>query len=78
MPPKSTLYREVGSKDSSLDIPKVNRSASKWTRADLGLLDVDYQYRVFDHIQFGIEDSDLPTELFKKYVFILDRLNYSH
>ena len=47
MPPKSTLYREVGTKDSSPDVPKVNRSASKWTKADLGLLGVDYQYRCF-------------------------------
>lgn len=63
MPPKSTLYREVGTKDSSPDILKVNRSASKWTNADLRLLGVDYQYCCFDDIQFGIEDADMPTEL---------------
>jgi hypothetical protein len=63
MPPKSVLYQDVGTKDSSPDIPRFNRSASKWTKADLLLLGVDYQYRVFDDIQFGIEDADMPTEL---------------
>ena len=63
MPPKSTLYREVGTKDASADVPKVNRSASKWTKADLACLGVDYQYRVFDDIQIGIEDADMPPEL---------------
>ena len=73
MPPKSTLYREVGTKDSSPDMPKVNRSASKWTKADLGLLGVDYQYRVFDDIQFGIDNADLPTELLQSmYLFLTD------
>jgi hypothetical protein len=56
MPPKSTLYRDVGTKDSSPDILKVNRSASKWTKAGLRLLGVDYHYRVFDDIQFAIEN----------------------
>ena len=27
------------------------------------MLGVDYQYRVFDGIQFGIEDTDMPPEL---------------
>jgi hypothetical protein len=27
------------------------------------LLGVDYQYRVYDDIQFGINDADMPTEL---------------
>ena len=63
MPPKSTLYRDVGTKDSLPDIPKFNQSASKWTKADLRLLGVDYQYRVFDDIQFGIQDADMPPEL---------------
>ena len=63
MPPKSTLYREFGTKDSLTDVPKVNRSASKWTKADLDLLGVDYQYNVFDDIRIGIEDADMPPEL---------------
>ena len=63
MPPKSTPYRDVGTKDSSPDILKVNWSASKWTKGDLRLLGVDYQYHVFDDIQFGIEDADMPPEL---------------
>ena len=57
------LYRDVGTKESSPDILKVNRSTSKWTKADLHLLGVDYQYRVLDDIQFGIEDTDMPPEL---------------
>ena len=65
MPLKSSLYREVGTKDASTDAPKVNRSASKWTKVDLGLLGVDYQYRVFDDIQFEIDDADMPMELLK-------------
>jgi hypothetical protein len=70
MPPKSMLYREVGTKDSSVDVPKLNRSASKWTKADLRFLGVDYQYRVFDDIQFGIE-SDMPPELLEsKNLFV--------
>jgi hypothetical protein len=63
MPPKATLYREVGTKDSSPHILKLNRSASKWTKADLHLLGVDYQYDAFDDIQFGIKDADMPSEL---------------
>ena len=71
MPPKSTLYREVGTQDSSADVPKVNRSASKWTKADLRLLGVDYQYREFDDIQIGIEDADMPPELVESnYLFV--------
>ena len=63
MPPKSMLYRDVGTKDSSPDILKVHRSASKWTKADLSLLGVDYQYRAFDDIRIGSEDGDMPLEL---------------
>jgi hypothetical protein len=62
MPPKSTLYRDVGTKDSSPDILKVNRSTSKWTTADLRLLSVNYQYRIFDDIWIGTEDGDMPSE----------------
>ena len=63
MPPKSTLYREVRTKDSSAEVAKVNRSASKWTKDDLVLLGVDYQYLVFDDIHIGIDDGDMPPEL---------------
>ena len=73
MPPKSTLYRDVGTKESSPDILKVSRSASKWTKTDLDLLGVDYQYRVFDDIQFGIEDADMPPELLESNnLFVMD------
>ena len=70
MPPKSTSYREVGTSDSSVDIPKVNRSAHKWTKADLALLGVYYQHDVFDDIQIGIEDSDMPPELLESDALI--------
>ena len=63
MPPKSAPYKDVGTQDSVTDVPKVNRSASKWTKADLCLLGVDYQYREFDDIRIGIEDADMPPEL---------------
>jgi hypothetical protein len=63
MPPKSILHREVGTHDPSANVPKVNRSAHKWTKADLGLLGVSYQYDVFDDIRIGIEDADMPSEL---------------
>ena len=62
MPSKGSLYREVGTRDTSTDVPKSNQSASKWIKVDLQLLGVDYQYRVFDDIQFGI-DTDMLTEL---------------
>ena len=73
MPPKSMVYREVGTKDSSIDVPKVNRSASRWTKADLDCLGVDYQYRVFDDIQIGVEDADMPSEFLESnYLFMTD------
>jgi len=73
MPRKATLYREVRTKDSSADVPKINHSASKWTKADLGLLGVDYQHRIFDDIQVGVEDADMPPEfLASNYLFMTD------
>ena len=63
MLPYSKLYKEVGTKDSIVSVPKFNRSASKWTKADLFLLGVDYQYRCFDDIHIGIKDADVPPEL---------------
>jgi hypothetical protein len=57
IPPKSMLYGEVVTQDSLTDVPKVTRSAFKWTKVDLGLPGVDYQYRELDDIQIGIEDA---------------------
>ena len=66
------VFRDVGTQDSSTDVPKVNRSASRWTKTDLGLLGVDYQYREFDDIQIGIEDTDMPVELLEsKNLFMM-------
>jgi hypothetical protein len=62
MPHKAPQYREVRTKDSSADVPKVNRSASKWTKTDLLLLGVDYQHLIFDDIRIEVEDADLPPE----------------
>lgn len=72
MPNIPTSYRDVGTKDPLADIPKINKSASKWTKADLDLLGVDYQYHDFDDIQIG-KDDDMPSELLESnYLFITD------
>lgn len=71
MPPKLTLYREAGTSDSSADISKVNWSASKWTKADLDLLGVDYQYREFDDIQIDIADTEMPVELLESNILFM-------
>lgn len=66
MASKSTtpIYREVGTKDPLVtDMPTLNKSASKWTKADLRLLGVDYQFCVFEDIPLGFEDVEMPPEL---------------
>jgi hypothetical protein len=71
--PKLMLYREIETQDSLIDVLKVNRSASKWTKADLRVLGVDYQYLEFDDIHIGIEDADMPSELLESNnVFVMD------
>jgi hypothetical protein len=62
LPPKSVRYREVGTMDSAIDKPKLNKSASKWTKTDLTKLGVDYKYDRFDKIEVG-NRGDVPTEL---------------
>ena len=62
MPPKPTLYREVGTSEPAGDGPKINRSASKWKKTDLDLLGVDYRYDVFDDIRIPIEDAEMSPE----------------
>jgi hypothetical protein len=52
-----------GTKDSSPNILKVHQSESKWTKVDLTLLGIDYQYRAHDDIQIRTEDGDMPPEL---------------
>jgi hypothetical protein len=64
MPPKSS-YREVGTKESAADIPKFNKSASKWTKTDLKLLGVDYQYDDFEESK--MERVQVPDELSQGY-----------
>jgi hypothetical protein len=60
MPPKAS-YKEVGTKDSIAYIPKFSQSASKWTKIDLDLLGVDYQYNAADKIE--LERVNIPDEL---------------
>ena len=42
MASKTSHYRDVGTKDAPPDVPRFNRSASKWKKADLDLLGVEY------------------------------------
>ena len=63
MPPKSTHYKEVGTKDPVADLPALGKSASRWTKRDLDLLGVEYQFDKFDTIDIRLEDSEMPTEL---------------
>jgi len=44
MPPKSVQYREIGTMEAVVDVPKLNKSASRWRKADLDLLGVDYDH----------------------------------
>lgn len=62
-PPNSILYKEVGTKNPLANVPKLGRSASKWKKADLDLLGVEYQYDVFDNIRIAIDDVDMPPEI---------------
>ena len=78
MSPKSTAFREVGTQDSSAGVPKVNRSASKWTKADLALLGVDYHYQKFDDIQIGVQDTDMPPDLLERNNPFIEVLISSH
>ena len=65
MPPKSTaaVYREVTTLDPPRDLPRLNKSACLWEKADLAKLGVDYQYDRFDEIVIGRGDEDVPAEL---------------
>ena len=74
IPPQS-LYREVGTKDLVPYVSKFNNSASRWTKADLDLLGVDYQCDVFDDITIGIHD--MPEELLQGHT-LLTKLTSSH
>lgn len=69
MPPKSVqLSREVGTKDAVDEVLKLNRSASKWRKADLDLLGVDYDYESCEDIQ--IPDAGMPVELAESNSFL--------
>jgi len=78
MPPKtSQQYRDFGTKDAPPDVPRFNRSASKWKKADLDLLGIEYHYRVYDDIQFGV-DADMPSGLLESTIIhLLDGLTFS-
>jgi len=42
-------------------VPKLNQSASRWRKADLDLLGVDYDYECCEDIH--IPNAGMPTEL---------------
>ena len=67
MPPKSVQYREFGTKDAERHVPKLNRSASRWRKADLDLLGVDYDYQRCEDIH--IQDAGMPAELMESNSF---------
>jgi hypothetical protein len=72
MPPKSTLYKEVGTKDPVIDVPALGKSASRWTKKDLNLLGVEYQYDKFDTIGIRVDDNEIPPELLNsRHLFIV-------
>ena len=58
---KPVRMREVGTKDQPTDVPKLNRSASKWTKADLDLLGVEYRHDAT--VDIHIDDTKMPREL---------------
>lgn len=73
------LYREIEINDSLIDILKINKSASKWKKTDLDLLDIDYQYLVFDNIQIGIKDIDISMKFSQDMnLFMIDELIPNH
>jgi hypothetical protein len=61
MRPKSVPYREVGTKEATVDVLNLNRSASKWRKTDLDLLGVDYDYTSCEDIH--IPNTAMPVEL---------------
>ena len=72
MPPKSTLYNEVGTKDPVANVPELGQSASRWTKKDLDLLGVEFQYDKFDEIGIRVEETDIPPELLNgRHLFII-------
>lgn len=52
------------------DVPKLNKSASKWTKKDLQLLGVEYDYKEFGGIDLGIEDGDMPAEVLESNIHV--------
>jgi hypothetical protein len=68
MPPKPAQYREVGTMEAAGNVPKLNQSASRWRKADLDLLGVDYDYESCDDIH--IPDAGMPTELVESNPFV--------
>jgi hypothetical protein len=67
-PPKSGQYREVGTTEAAGFVPKLNESASRWRKADLDLLGVDYDYESCEDIH--IRDAGMPMELVESNSFV--------
>lgn len=57
------------------DIPKLNRSASKWRKGELELLGAEYKYKQFGAIGLGVEDGDMPAELLEGNIHVDDTAN---
>jgi len=74
MPPKTTTYREVGTHESTADLPKLNKSASRRTKRDLELLGVEYDYQEFES-DIGVDDGDMPNELLESSILVYDVAN---
>jgi hypothetical protein len=69
MPPKSMQYKEVGTKEATVNVLKLNQSASKWRKTDLDLLGVDYDYKSCDDIH--IPNTGMPVELVESKILFM-------
>ena len=54
--------------EAAADVPKLNRSASRWRKADLDLLGVDYDYESCEDIH--IPNAGMPAELVESNSFV--------
>jgi hypothetical protein len=68
MPPKSAQYREVGTMETAGNVPRLNKSASRWRKADLKLLGVDYDHESCNDIH--IPNAGMPAELVQSNSFV--------
>lgn len=55
-------------------MPKLNKSASRWTKRDLELLGVEYDYQEFES-DIGLDNGDMPKELLECIILGYDVAN---